>query len=57
LKRLRKAYFRKYITRQELDARVAQGEELKRMLGGFIKYLEESGWKDRGHRRKDAAVD
>ena len=48
LKRLRKAYFRRYITRQELDARIAQGEDLKQMLGGFIKYLEESDWKDRG---------
>ena len=49
LKRLRKAYYRRYIARQELDARLAQGEELKQMLGGFIKYLEESDWKDRGH--------
>jgi four helix bundle protein len=48
LKRLRKAYYRRYITRQELDARIAQGEDLKKMLGGFIKYLEESDWKDRG---------
>ena len=48
LKRLRKAYFRRYITRQELDARIAQGEDLKQMLGGFIKYLEKSDWNDRG---------
>jgi len=49
LKRLRKAYYRRYITRQELDARVSQGEELEKMLGGFIKYLEQSDWKDRGY--------
>ena len=55
LKRLRKAYYRRYISRLELDARVAQGEDLKKMLGGFIKYLEESDWKDRGHHR--AAVE
>jgi hypothetical protein len=49
LKRLRKAYYRRYITRDVLDARIAQGEELKQMLGGFIKYLEQSDWKDRGY--------
>ncbi len=49
LKRLRKAYYRRYITRQELDARLAQGEELEKMLGGFIKYLEGCDWKDRGY--------
>jgi len=55
LKRLRKAYYRRYITRQELDDRRAQGEELQKMLGGFIKYLEASDWKDRGYHRE--AVD
>jgi four helix bundle protein len=54
LKRLRKAYYRRYITQDMLEARIAQGEELKRMLGGFIKYLEESDWKDRGHHRAAA---
>ena len=55
LKRLRKAYYRRYITRDVLDARIDQGEELKQMLGGFIKYLRASGWKDRGHH--DTAAD
>ena len=50
LKRLRKAYYRRYITKDELDAYIAQGEELKRMLGGFIKYLRKTGWVDRGSR-------
>lgn len=61
LKRLGKAYYRRYITREELDARLAQGEELKKMLGGFIKYLEECDWKDRGRhstvKRRDHAKD
>lgn len=51
-KRLRKAYYKRYITREELDARLAQGEELAKMLGGFIKYLEQSDWKDRGYHRE-----
>jgi four helix bundle protein len=50
LKRLRKAYYRRYITLDELNAYVVQGEELGRMLGGFIKYLRQSDWVDRGSR-------
>ena len=50
-RRLRKAYYRRYITREELDARLAEGEELEKMLGGFIKYLQKSDFKDRGRRR------
>ena len=38
-------------TDQELNARIAQGEELEKMLGGFIKYLQASDFKDRGHHR------
>ena len=49
LKRLRKAYYRRYISQEDLNARLAQGEELSRMLGGFIKYLQECDWKDRGY--------
>jgi len=51
LKRLRKAYYRRYIDADELNARIAQGEELGKMLGGFIKYLQECDFKDRGHHR------
>ena len=51
LKRLRKAYYRRYIEADELNARIAQGEELGKMLGGFIKYLQECDFKDRGHHR------
>jgi four helix bundle protein len=53
LKRLRKAFYRRYITQPELDARLRQGEELQKMLGGFIKYLEQCDWKDRGHHATD----
>ena len=49
LKRLRKAYYKRYITRDELTARLTQGEELSKMIGGFIKYLQASDYKDRGY--------
>jgi hypothetical protein len=32
-----------------VDARLVAGEELKKMLAGFIRYLHETDWKDRGH--------
>jgi four helix bundle protein len=48
LKRLRKAYYRRHLTHDELKTYIAQGEELERMLGGFIKYLRRSEWIDRG---------
>jgi four helix bundle protein len=38
VKWLKKAYFKKYITQTELDTLLAKGEELAKMLGGFIKY-------------------
>jgi four helix bundle protein len=52
LKRLKKAYFKKLITADELEAHVEAGEELAKMLGGFIKYLRDCDWKDRGSRRR-----
>ena len=48
LKRLKQAYFKKYISEVELNERLVSGEELGRMLGGFIKYLRRSDWNDRG---------
>jgi four helix bundle protein len=48
LKRLKQAYFKNYITADELEPRLVAGEELGKMLGGFIKYLRRCGWKDRG---------
>jgi len=47
-KRLKQAYFKKYITADELEPRLAAGEELGKMLGGFIKYLRRCDWRDRG---------
>ena len=48
LKRLKQAYFKRCITADELNARLEAGEELGKMLGGFIKYLRRCDWKDRG---------
>ncbi|MEP6915085.1 MAG: four helix bundle protein [Acidobacteriota bacterium] len=48
LARLKQAYFKHYITADELNARLAAGEELGKMLGGFIKYLRKCSWTDRG---------
>ena len=38
-KRLKKAYFKKLITADQLKPHLEAGEELGKMLGGFIKYL------------------
>ena len=48
LVRLKQAYFKRHITADELESRLAAGEELGKMLGGFIKYLRRCGWRDRG---------
>ena len=48
LTRLKQSYFKNYITADELEPRLVAGEELGKMLGGFIKYLRRCGWKDRG---------
>ncbi len=48
LTRLKQAYFKNYITADELKPRLVAGEELGKMLGGFIKYLRRCGWRDRG---------
>jgi four helix bundle protein len=48
LKRLKQAYFKKYISEEQLKPLLANGEELGKMLGGFIKYLRRSDWNDRG---------
>ena len=46
--RLKQAYFKKYITEEQLKPQLKDGEELGKMLGGFIKYLRRSDWNDRG---------
>ena len=48
LTRLKQAYFKKYISEEQLKTQVTNGEELGKMLGGFIKYLRRSDWNDRG---------
>jgi four helix bundle protein len=48
LKRLKQAYFKKYITADELAPVLEAGAELGKMLGGFIKYLRRCDWTDRG---------
>ena len=48
LKRLKHAYFKRRISKDVLEERVSEGDELAQMLGGFIKYLRRSGWNDRG---------
>ncbi len=49
--RLRQAKSKGFITEAELREREAACEEVGRMLGGFIKYLQRSGFKRRGHYR------
>jgi four helix bundle protein len=51
LKRLRKAYYRRLVTADELRTHLEAGEELGKMLGGFMKYLRKSDFKDRGSRK------
>lgn len=45
---LRRAKRKGYLTAEALIPLVAQGEELGKMLGGFIKYLRACDWKGRG---------
>ncbi len=46
--RIFQAFRKQYVTAEEYTVRQHMGEELQRMLGGFIKYLRRSGFKDRG---------
>ncbi len=48
LERLDQARRKRYISADECAAATALGEEVGRMLGGFIKYLSRCDWKDRG---------
>ncbi len=51
LARLNRAQSKKYISSAELDPILVRGEELGRMLGGFIRYLARSNFKDRGRHK------
>jgi four helix bundle protein len=53
LKRLKQAYFKKHIAKEDLDPHLSSGEELGKMLGGFIKYLRRCDWDDRGSHDRD----
>ena len=55
--RLKRARAKKLLSPADVDARLAAGEELKKMLGGFIRYLHETDWKDRGHHRDTSRPD
>jgi len=46
---LRRASGKGYLSPADLDPFVRDGDALGRMLGGFIKYLHHSDFKDRGH--------
>jgi four helix bundle protein len=48
MRRLRRASLRGHVSREEVAALQPKAEELGRMIGGFIKYLRKSGFKDRG---------
>ena len=57
ISRLQGVKTRGHITAKELSDREAMAEELGRMLGGFIKYLRRSGFKDRGsHKARRASA-
>ena len=51
LGRLRRAYGKGLITREEVTPLLESGAALGRMLGGFIKYLHRSDFRDRGTHR------
>jgi four helix bundle protein len=46
-----RAHRRQCLTAEEYAVRRDMGEQLQRMLGGFIKYLRASGFKERGSYR------
>jgi four helix bundle protein len=46
--RLQAATGKRLLSEQEFKERFLAGQELGKMLGGFIKYLRRSGFKDRG---------
>lgn len=62
LTRLFRAQRRRCLTTEEYEVQERKGEELQRMLGGFINYLRASGFKDRGsfrarHTERPSPVD
>jgi four helix bundle protein len=50
---LRRARRKGHLTAADLDRLIPATEEIGRMLGGFIKYLRECDWKERGRHGYD----
>ena len=48
LTRLKSAERRGWVTAREYSECAVLGDEIQRMLGGWIKYLKRCDWKDRG---------
>lgn len=48
MRRLRRAARKGHVSNEDVARLEPMAEELGRMLGGFIKYLKQSGFKDRG---------
>jgi four helix bundle protein len=46
--RMRRAHVKRLISGEQLAGIDAAGDELGRMLGGFIRYLRRCDWRDRG---------
>jgi four helix bundle protein len=57
LARLERARSKGYITDEELVPLKDRGEEIAKMLGGWIKYLDRSNFKDRGRFRSRSRID
>jgi four helix bundle protein len=49
--RLKSAQRRGWLTAEECNQCAAMGDEIGRMLGGWIKYLARCDWKDRGRHK------
>jgi four helix bundle protein len=56
LGRLRTARRKRYFADDELAPHLREGEEIGRMLGGWIRYLSASNYKDRGRFRARSAT-
>ena len=54
--RLKRGLRRRLVSPEEIAVVEPMGEELGRMFGGFVKYLEASGFKDRGRYRPRAGT-
>jgi four helix bundle protein len=52
-RRLRFAHRRQFITTAELTTCCTMGAEVGRMLGGWIRYLAQCNWTDRGRRGRE----